>query len=123
MTVKSGTSAGSVLASCLFCGSSDGALMCLDLTNRVLASSQIDAGIRAVRSFYNATGLTSTVFVGCADGSIRVYGVADGAFAELHRVNSVHAGGVSSLSLNSRGDVLASGGEDGYVRVWTVRVS
>jgi WD40 repeat protein len=123
MTVKSGTVGASGLVACLFCGSSDGALMCLDFANRVLASCQIDTGIRAVRSLYNATGLTSTVFTGCQDGSIRVHGVAGGAFAELHRVNSVHTSGVSSLSLNTRGDILASGGEDGYVRVWTVRMS
>jgi WD40 repeat protein len=60
------------------------------------------------------------VFVGCADGSIKILAMESSSFKEVARLGSSHAGGVASLAVSPRGDLLASGGEDGTLRFWRI---
>ena len=105
-------------APCLLCSSIDGVLLCVDMSNRVIAAIQIDSGIRCVRGDYLAG--SNIAIVGCTDGSIRVLSMETGLFREVNRHNVVHIGGVTALSTINQNSIV-SGGEDGNVRVWTIK--
>jgi WD40 repeat protein len=42
------------------------------------------------------------------------------SFKEVARLGSSHVGGVASLAVSPRGDLLVSGGEDGTLRFWRI---
>ncbi|MEV0648898.1 pentapeptide repeat-containing protein [Phytomonospora sp. NPDC050363] len=83
-----------------------------------LASPGADWEISAGSRIPNSLSLRSqdqSIAVGLKEGGIRLHGKADG---RLEAEWAAHTGGVTSLSHSLRGDLLASGGEDGMVRLW-----
>ena len=100
----------------LLCAAADGTLACVDSTGRLFAASKVDSCIRslAIRDDGRAA------FGACEDGSIRVWCMSGvgGTLKELFRYPRAHEGACTSLSLSS--NLLASGGDDGALRVWRI---
>ena len=92
----------------------------------MIASGQLDSGLKCIQCdplgrLGGDVGLS--VFAGFSDGSIRLFSMFSNSFVQICKHASVHAGGTNSLSISSNGAVLASGGEDGCVRVWELSTS
>lgn len=97
-----------------------------DAACTLIAVGQFDSGLKCIQCdllgrLGGDTGLA--VFAGFADGSVRLFSICDNSFVQLCKHTSVHAGGTNALSMSASGTVLASGGEDGCVRVWELRTS
>lgn len=107
----------------LILGGADGSITFLDYrTNEVL--SRMEAHAVAVTSV--AVGIDSTRFAyylatGDADGIIKIWNV-DIQTSELELLTdiSAHTGAVTSLGFDQRGSILASGGADTSVRLWSM---
>ena len=110
----------------LMCCSVDGNIKCMDMSFSVVASGQLGSGLLCIQCdplgrCWAPSGLT--VFSGFADGSIRLHSMVKGSFIELAKNVLVHQGGVTALSVSVDGELLVSGGEDGCIRVWQIKVS
>ena len=106
------------------CSTSDGLIVCLDITGRLYAATRVE-GVK--------TGSTASVGVkalcvdnrglvwsGCDDDSVRVWNLQKGFLKELLMHSHVHDEEVTALSLSSDGSLLVTGGGSGDVRVWSV---
>ena len=61
-----------------------------------------------------------TIVCGCGDGSLRVFSLVNG-ISELHRVSSAHDGAVTSVLCSATAkSFVASGGADGFVKIWRI---
>ncbi len=109
--------------STLILGGADGSITFLDYrTNEVL--SRIEAHDTAVNSM--AVGIDGIRFAyylatGDADGIIKIWNV-DIQTSELELLTEInaHTGSVTSLAFDQRGSILASGGADTSVRLWSM---
>jgi WD40 repeat protein len=100
----------------LLCGSSDGSIALIDSSGRLLAATKAEWPVRSLA--VSSDGRAA--FGGCEDGVIRVWALdpRTGALRELFRYPRAHEGACTALAMHN--SLLASGGDDGAVRIWRI---
>ena len=92
--------------------------LCDSATGRVVRTQSFPLAFDAVRGnclAYHPDG--RRLVVGCEDGAVRLFDAVSGQVRAL----AGHTGAVRGVAVGSRGQRVASAGNDGTVRVWDLK--
>lgn len=101
----------------LICTTLDRKMVCLDSYGKLFAAVSLDVTVLCLA----CDGLI--VYTGCDDGSLRCYIMESGCFREVYRHLEAHSTAVTAIHVDKVHQVLTSGGDDGDIRVWSIKIS
>jgi len=84
-----------------------------------------DYSLTILQSYKNSSKILSVAFCpnsekivsGCDNGDMFIFDISSRKI--INRIENAHNGGIYSVVFNHSGELIASGGEDTYIKIWT----